>query len=211
MGKINYHDINRYITEDNKIGFGKEVSVYKYDNKVIKIFHQERKTAIKRISDAGLEKLMEMSLNCFLVPLDIIYDKEKIIGYTEKFIEEKEPNFNNIDFDLIKEDLITLSDNGFTIEDLFYNYMFTNDKLYFNDLTSYNYIKTDVDFLKNQFLNKNIIIMNNFLIGLLLFDAFKKGKNNEYTKMYLANEYRLENCSNIFYGDFLKEDKSKVK
>ena len=53
--------------------------------------------------------------------------------------------------------------------------------------------------------------MNNFLIGLLNFDAFKKGEHNEYTKIYLANEYRLENCNGIFYGDFIKESNNKIK
>ena len=211
MTKINYNDIDQYINENNLVGFGKEVTVYKFGEKVIKIFHEERKTSIKRISDDGLEKLTEISLNCFLLPIDIIYNNEKIVGYTEKFVEEKEMNFDNIDFYLIKEDIITLSNNGFSIEDLFYNYIFTSDNLYFNDLTSYSYLKTDVDFLKKQILNKNIIIMNNFLIGLLLFDAFRKGQNSEYTKIYLANEYRLENCSNMFYGDLLKEKKFKNK
>lgn len=53
--------------------------------------------------------------------------------------------------------------------------------------------------------------MNNFLIGLLLFDAFRKGRPNEYTKMYLANCYRLENCDDMFYGDFIKERDYKAK
>ena len=151
-------------------------------------------------------ELSKLSLDCFNTPIDIIYDGDKIVGYTEKYLEEKEPNFDLINFDLIKEDLYTLSENGFCIEDLFYNYIFTADKLYFNDLTSYSYLKTDIEFLHRQNLRKNMIVMNNFLIGLLLFDAFRKGKTNEYTKMYSANEYRLENCEDIFYGDYIKEN-----
>lgn len=208
---INYNNISEYIRNDNKIGEGKEVSVYYFNDKVIKMFHNDRKTPIKRISDEGLIKLTELSLNCFNMPIDIIINNNNIIGYTEKYLEEKDIDFDNIDFDLIKEDLYTLSDNGFCIEDLLYNYIFTEDKLYFTDLTSYSYLKTDVEFLKIQNLKKNIIIMNDFLIGLLLFDAFRKGSSNEYTKIYLANEYRLKNCGDMFYGDFIKEENNKRK
>ena len=52
-------------------------------------------------------------------------------------------------------------------------------------------------------------MMNNFLIGLLLFDAFRKGTTNGYTKVYLANEYRLKHCDNMFYGDFIKLENSE--
>ena len=52
--------------------------------------------------------------------------------------------------------------------------------------------------------------MNNFLIGLIEFDAFRKGEVYEYTKIYLANEYRMNNCGDMFYGDFIKSSyKSK--
>ena len=211
MGKINYSEISKYINDENKIGEGKEVNVYRYNDEVIKIFHQERKTSIKKISDQGLEKLSELSLNCFITPNNLIIINGAIIGYTEYYLEEKEINFDNINYDLIKEDICILSENGFTIEDLFYNYIFTSDKLYFNDLTSYGYIKTDVEFLKKQFLTRNMVVMNNFLIGLTLFDAFRKGEANEYTKMYLANEYRLEHCSDTYYGDYLKNESNKAK
>lgn len=209
--RIQYSEISNYIKDDNKLGEGKEASVYYYLDKVIKIFHTDRKTSIKRISDTGLIKLTELPLLCFNTPIDLIYDKDILVGYTEKYLEEKENNFDNIDYDSIKQDLYTLSENGFCIEDLFYNYIFTEDKLYFTDLTCYSYIKTDVEFLKIQNLKRNITTMNNFLIGLTLFDAFQKGMSNEYTKIYLANEYRLENCSDMFYGDFIKKENKITK
>ena len=211
MARINYTDIIEYIKDKNKIDSGKEVTVYRYNDEVIKIFHEDRKSPIKRISDEGLEKLSTLSLNCFITPNNLIILDDKIVGYTENYIEEKEINFDNIDYNLIKEDIYTLSENGFGIEDLFYNYIFTTNKLYFTDLTSYSYINTDVSFLKERLLLKNITVMNNFLIGLTLFDAFRKGNTNEYTKMYLANEYRLENCSDTFYGDLIKEENNKSK
>lgn len=210
MANINYNEISNFILDNNKIGSGKEVNVYLYGDKVIKLFYNERKTSIKRISDLGLIKLSELDLKCFNTPIDIIYDNGSIVGYTERYLEEKEIDFNKINYDLIKEDLYTLSNNGFCIEDLFYNYIFTDDKLVFNDLTCYSYLKTDVEFLKSQNLKKNILVMNNFLIGLIEFDAFRKGAVYEYTKIYLANEYRINNCGDMFYGDFIKSSyKSK--
>lgn len=209
MTKLQYYDLLQYINRNNKIGEGKEVDVYKYQDKVIKLFHAERKTPIPRMSDEGLIALTQLSFHCFQNPIDIIYREGKIVGYTELFLEEKEINFELIDFDGIKQDLITLSENGFCIEDLFYNYIFTDTKLLFNDLTSYHYLKTDVPFLKGQNLRKNTIVMNNFLIGFLQFGAFRKGMTNEYTKMYLANDYREKHCGNLFYGDFIKLEKNE--
>ena len=54
MAKINYEDISKYINTENKIGEGKEVNVYRVGDEVIKIFHEMRKTTIKRINDEGL-------------------------------------------------------------------------------------------------------------------------------------------------------------
>lgn len=210
MASINYYELKSYINDNNKLAEGKEVKVYYYKDKVIKIFHNDRKSSIPRVSDEGLIKLSELELNCFNTPIDIIYEDDKIIGYTEKFIKEQEIDFDLINFDLIKNDIIILSENGFCIEDLFYNYIFTDSKIVFIDLTSYSYLKINVEFIKKQCLKKNIVTMNNFLIGLLLFEAFRKDKSNEYTKIYLANEYRLEHCEDIFYGDFIKE-KNKHK
>ena len=209
--RIQYSEISNYIKDDNKLGEGKEVSVYYYLDKVIKIFHTDRKIAIERISDAGLIKLTELPLDCFNTPIDLIYDGNTLVGYTEKYLEAKENNFDNIDYDAIKRDLYTLSENGFCIEDLFYNYIFTEDRLYFTDLTCYSYIKTDIEFLKNHNLKRNITTMNNFLIGLTLFDAFQKGMTNKYTKIYLANEYRLKNCGDMFYGDCIKKENKITK
>lgn len=53
--------------------------------------------------------------------------------------------------------------------------------------------------------------MNTFLIGLIEFNAFRKGEQAEYTKIYLANWYRLEKCSDIFYGDFIQKSDNKSK
>lgn len=211
MACIQYEDILPYLSSDNQLGEGNESKVYSYQGKVIKLFKEERKTSIPRINDEGLLRLSVLKLHCFNNPIDTIYRDNVIVGYTEKFLERGNPNFSLIDFDAIKEDILVLSENGFTIEDLFYNYMFTKTGFSFFDLTCYHYIKTDVVFLKQQIRKKNIEIVNNFFIGLLLFDAFKEGAKGEYTKIFLANQYRLEHCQDLFYGDFLKGEKNKRK
>lgn len=211
MNQIPKERIDGFIVENNKIGNGKEVSVYKYQDKVIKLFHPERKTTIKRISDEGLIELGNLNLNCFNIPLDLIIENDTIVGYTEKFLEVEAMDKDNIPFDDLKEDLYTLSENGFQIEDLFYNYIFSNGRIYFTDLTCYQYIPTTVEFLKQKFLAKNLEVMNNFLIGFLMFDAFLPGAKSEYTKIYMANEYRRENCPDSFFGDFIKIDNETKK
>lgn len=204
MGKLNIEDISSYLKNDNILGTGKEVNVYNYNDKVIKIFHKERKSQLERLSDLGLIKLSSLDLTYFNKPIDIIYDNEDIIGYTEKKLTEEELNLDEIDFDGIKNDIITLSENGFTIQDLYYNYIFSNNNLYFIDLTSYKYIDTKEPFLKNFILKNNIKEVNIFLIGLIHFDAFKIKGVNEYTKIFLSNEYRNNNLKDNYYGDMIE-------
>lgn len=210
MKKICYEEIKDFIQDQYKIGAGKEVNVYPFFEKVIKIFHSERKTTLDPISEDGLIQLANLTLKCFNTPIDLVMDGDRIVGYTEVFLEEQEFDPSHIDFQAIKEDLVTLSNAGFRIVDLFYNYIDSNGRVYFTDLTCYQYVPVKVDFLRKQFLEQNLVIMNNFLIGLLLFGAFKKGEQVEYTKAYLANEYRLEHCPNSYFGD-LYLDKTTFK
>lgn len=204
---INYSDIDTFIIDNNKIGSGKEVDVYRYDSKVIKIFHKDRKSPIKRISDIGLEKLTTLDLDNFNTPIDLIILDGTIIGYTEKYLEEDKIDFSKINFSGIKDDIYTLSQNGFCLDDIYYNYIFTSNGFYFNDMTSYTYINTNEEFLKNRFYKKNMNIINRFFIGLIEFSAFRKGGSNEYTKMYLANMYFLKYCSDTYYGDIYSQNK----
>ncbi len=207
MAILEYDTIKSLCNPTNQLGSGKEVDVYHYQDKVIKLFHQERKTTLPRISDQGLIALSNVTLNCFLTPEDVIVQDEEIVGYTEDFIEEKDIQIENIPYDEIKADIETLSEQGFVLEDIFYNYLFTADKMVFNDLTCCRYIHTDNSFLKERILKKNMDTINIFLIGLTKFDAFRKGEKHEYTKMFLANDYRLNHCPDCFYGDVLSQEK----
>ncbi len=205
MKKIDYDDIQQFITEEFLISSGKEVCVYPYGEQVIKIFHPHRETTIPRISDDGLILLSELDLKCFNKPIAMIMDDDRIVGYTEPFLEEQEFDPSHIDFNSIMDDLVVLSSSGFQIEDLFYNYIDSGGNLYFTDLTCYKHVPIKVDFLKQKFLQQNMAVMNNFLIGILLFDAFHKGEKAEYTKVYLANEYRLKHCPNSYFGDLYQK------
>lgn len=202
MNKINYENIEQYIREDNILGAGKEVTAYNYEDKVIKLFSNNRTSPYKIISINGIEKLSTLPLKYFNKPQDLIIKDGMVIGYTENKLLESELDRDSIDYKGIKEDIILLSDNGFKIQDLYYNYIIHDNHFYFIDLTSYLYIPTEVDFLKKNFYNHNIKEMNIFLIGYLLFNAFQDKSNGyEFTKIYKANEYLIQNCGDNFYGD----------
>lgn len=150
----------------------------------------------------GIERLNSLPLKYFNKPQDLIIKDDKIIGYSENRLIESELDLESIDYDGIKEDIILLSDNGFKIQDLYYNYIIHDNHFYFIDLTSYLYVPTNVEFLKRSFFNHNIKEMNIFLIGYLHFDAFHdKNSGYEFTKIYKANVYRMQNCGDNFYGD----------
>lgn len=208
---IDYTQIKNLINDNNKIGTGKEVNVYLYGENVIKIFHQKRKSPFKRISNDGLIKLSNMDLKIFNKPIHIIINNNDIVGYTEKYLKEQKINYDFIDFDELKKEIYILSQNGFCLNDIFYNYIFCDNYFYFTDLTSYTYIDTKVEFLKNKFYEKNINLVNQFLVGLFEFNAFRKENSNEYTKIYLANEFCNNYLSNMYYGDFKKDDDKKIR
>lgn len=121
---MTYDSIKSFISEENVIGRGKEVTVYRYHDKVIKIFHLKRLSDFKRISNEGLIKLTELDLKVFNKPIDIIYEEQQIVGYTEKYLEEEDVDVEVIDYEKIKEDLLCLSLQGFYLNDIFYNYIF---------------------------------------------------------------------------------------
>ncbi len=51
--------------------------------------------------------------------------------------------------------------------------------------------------------------MNQFLVGLVVFDAFRKGCDYEFSKMYLASAYCHEHCKEIYYGDYLEKERTR--
>ena len=195
---------------DKKIGEGKESICYDYGDKVVKIFKEKRTSPFKRISDEGLIKLSTLDLKHFNKPIDIIYDNEKIMGYTEEKL--KIEDVNNLSLEVleeIKEDIITLSYNGFKLEDIFYNY--TSDSNFkFFDLTSFSYVNSSKKELLDFYYQKNIMTVNTFLVGLLLFEAYKHGSSIEITKTFKANEFINNNLNDGYYGDYLKEHLHKL-
>lgn len=195
---------------ENKIGEGKESICYDYGNKVVKIFKENRTSPFKRISDEGLIKLSTLDLKHFNKPIDIIYDNGNVIGYTEEKLEIEDVNNLSLEvLEEIKEDIITLSYNGFKLEDIFYNYT-SHSNFKFFDLTSFSYINSSKKELLDFYYQKNIMIINTFLVGLLSFGAYKHGSGMEITKTYKANEFINDNLNGEYYGDYLKEHLRKL-
>lgn len=202
----------RNIRLGEKLSEGKESICYDYGDKVIKIFKENRTSPFRKISDDGLIKLSNLDLIHFNKIIDIIYDNDKIVGYTEKKLEISDENdsIDEIVLTEIKQDIITLSYNGFKIEDIFYNYT-TLDNFKFYDLTSFNYINSTKKELYDMFYKKNIMTINTFLVGFILFDAFKHGEKYELKKIYKANEFINSHLGNEFYGDYLIKNQINCK
>lgn len=195
---------------DKKIGEGKESTCYDYGDKVIKIFKENRTSPFKRISDEGLIKLSTLDLKHFNKPIDIIYDNENVIGYTEEKLKIEDVNNINLEvLEEIKEDIITLSYSGFKIEDIFYNYT-TSDNFKFYDLTSYGYINSTKKELHDMYYKKNMMTINTFLVGFLMYDAYRHDSKYEIKKTYKATEFINENLGNEYYGDYLKNRYKKM-
>ena len=194
-------EVKGFINDNNLLGQGSEVSVYNYDNQVIKIFHQERKTAIERMSDEGLVKLSTLNLRTFNTPIEMIYDNGKIVGYTEKKLNDEELNLDTIDYESLHDDIITLSNNGYRLQDFYYNYMVSDGNFYFTDLTCFKYQDVKVDFLKEKFYKENIKEINRFLVGLHKFNCYRKGEETSITRTYLINEYINNNHIVDYYGN----------
>ena len=217
---MEYKDIKNIINKNNYINAGKEVEVYKVNDNVIKIFHKDRKSGLEFISEDGLKKLTKLKLNCFNNPKELIYDNDKIVGYTEDYIED---NYLNIELlrnnlDLLYEDILTLSNNGFIINDLQYNYLSNNNTFKFIDMTSYKYINVDniksevgKNFMLDKILKDNINTVNIVLIGLLDLGAYRKNSEYELTKTNKAVMFNRENCKDIYYGEYLKKQNSKTR
>ena len=167
---------------DKIIGEGKESICYDYGDKVIKIFKEHRTSPFKRISDEGLIKLSTLDLKHFNKPIDIIYDNGNVIGYTEEKLKIEDVNNINLEvLEEIKEDIITLSYSGFKIEDVFYNYT-TSNNFKFYDLTSFVYINSTKKELHDMYYKKNMMTINTFLVGFLMYDAYRHDSKYEIKK-----------------------------
>ena len=205
---------------DSIIGSGKEITAYKNNNQVIKIFHKDRLSGLNLINFDGLKRLTTLNLNCFNNPKELIYKDNELVGYTEEYIEDTEINIEVLkkNLDLLHEDIITLSNNGLIIGDIQYNYLSNNNTFKFTDMTSYSYINVDKiksdtgkKFMLEKIYKDNINIINIFLIGLLEYGAYKKGEHYELTKTNKAVMFNNEYCQDIFYGDYLKQRNHKTR
>ena len=95
------------------------------------------------------------------------------------------------------------------IEDIFYNYT-TSDNFKFYDLTSFVYINSTKKELHDMYYKKNMMTINTFLVGFLMYDAYRYGSKYEIKKTYKATEFISENLGNEYYGDYLKNRYKKM-
>jgi Zn-dependent M32 family carboxypeptidase len=59
-------------------------------------------------------------------------------------------------------------------------------------------------------IRKNMMTINTFLVGFLMYDAYRHGSKYEIKKTYKATEFISENLGNEYYGDYLKNRYKKM-
>lgn len=217
MNNIKFEEIKELLNNNTLLTSGKETHVYELDNEIVKIFYEHPNYPFERLNNDALKLLATLDLKAFNNITGFILDNDdNIVGYKEnklvyeEFLTEhlysSEKLYNLIvSLDNLKDDIILLSEKGFVIRDFAYNYFYENGKLTFNDMTSYQHFNTTNEFLLNKILNDNLKTVNIFLIGLLIYDGYKKGSQNEYTLTYKSLQYCDKYCKNKYFGDVFKE------
>ena len=187
------------------LGKGSEGICYKYNDVVLKIHYSSNSTFL---NEETALKLMKIKTNRINVPISLVYDsKNKYIGYTKKYVDEKN-NVRDItnqklieELKLIKEDVKSLSSNGILLTDCnnLYNIIYDGNINYIDpgSFTLVNYNP----------LYKNYDIINQSIYDLL-FDTifFDKGELKKIVNSYNLSFYKRiflkKIISEIVYTDF---------
>lgn len=171
------------------ISSGYEADVYKFDNKVLKIY---KEICLKyRLDESGVDYLSKIHTNRVLLPQEVVYDENReFLGYTMKYIEPiSKEEISNIKMDkvikelfFIKRDLLLLKEKNVFIDDLCDSNFIFNNGIYFVDPGSFE-INKKVSKEYVEIMNREI--MQDFLIRFVLF-RYKKLSFDEKNKL---NEY----------------------
>ena len=82
------------------------------------------------------------------------------------------------------------------------------DIIYDNE--NFVYINSTKKELHDMYYKKNIMTINNFLVGFLMYSAYRHGSKYEIKKTYKATEFINENLGNEYYGDYLENRYKKM-
>jgi len=195
-----YEYIKNDIEELPKLILNEKVE-YISDTETITIYNNATHFTKNVIENLELDKLKSFNL-----PLSYITVNDKIVG-------TKENNINSHDFDItdintsklfnnlnqIKEDIMLLSSNNLLLKNI--SFIYNEDKIIFtNILENIEFSNYDYDTL----YNKNIEIINKFLIGLIIYNVYKENKHISEEEKNKINKYNNTYCQDKYFGDVLK-------
>ena len=195
--KVRYNPSN--MRRDKKIGFGLEVDVYQIGDEVAKFI---KRCPGKKIflDKSSIEKMKQIDTKRILLPTTVLLDKKhEFRGYKMDYIENLGvDSYVSLDKenlvrenDLLKEDLVKLSDEKVLIEDLNHENTSYHNGIYLIDPGSY---KIDTNLDSNQVYGINLDLVNHYLIYSVLRNyvlnkyqkvdsyGFSREVNREYNK-----------------------------
>ena len=198
--KIKISDDELY---DNYIDEGSEVEVFRFDDKVFKLYKPYCNKG--RLDENTINKLKNINTKRIIMPDNTIKDSSsKLIGYTMPYIDSYGiDGFKNIkiknlidELNIIKNDLLILSKNKIDIEDIHIGNILLGDGLYFVDPGSYR-----VSGFKEHLLYS----LNKYTINIFVLNDILK----RFSNISIKNKKVLEELIPVddeYIGDILDYD-----
>lgn len=228
--KVRYNPYN--MKRDKSLGDGYEVDAYQIKDKAVKFFLRYPKKKII-ITKESVEKMKKIKTKRILLPADALLDKKhNIRGYQMDYIEnlgidsyfDLEKDKLKEEYDLLREDIETLSNNKILLGDLNHENTVYHNGLYLIDPGGY-HIDSSID--ENQTYGINIDLFDEYLIYevirnycLVKYNNFSKyesysfcrGVNKEYNNSGKADflEFLSETKDNTL-GEFVEKRVSRKK
>lgn len=206
--KLEVINNNVYIngTKLNLLGSGVDGKVYKYEDKAIKLYHDDYQ--IK-----GHLNIEQIEILCSIITKNIILPKERLgsnlnnFGYVMNYIDldtKKDILLEDIykltkEIKTLEEELILIGKNHFLLDDFKVENFVFNDNLYLLDPDSFIFDKK-VDFSK-----KNLELFVWYFIRDIIFSLNNDINKKERIIFLRKMHYLYKNSEYYLFSDFLKE------
>ena len=177
--KIIIKNDNVYIKDNklNLLGSGVDGKVYRYQDKAIKLYHDE--SVKDHLTNYQIDILSTFSTTHLILPLERLKNGNDNLGYNMKYINlENHQNILTINKKIIidelqelEEELSLIGEKNFLLNDKLSNNLFYSDKLYLLDPDSLTYIP------KANLSKRNLEVFTWYFIRDVIFQL-----NDEITK-----------------------------
>lgn len=204
------------VPDDDYLGSGMEVNVYKVKNKVVKLYKNYCKKI--RLTKEDCDRLTKIKTKRILLPTTTLEDKKgNMIGYKMKYISDLgkdsffKLNKENLtkELELLEEDINILSDNSIHIRDLGYMNTVYHNGLYLIDSGSYDILKQSSKY-KDMAYRMNQDEIDEYLIGLIENYANDKYKDTSKIALMIKNIRKKIYSNNLrplkYFKNYLEED-----